>query len=152
VDIGIVGRNEQRLYRAALAIMKGRADAEDIVQDVFVKYMEKQPQFESYTHEAAWLMRVTINCCRSRLRSSWWKMRVPLLDIYPARDEGQRDVVSAVLSLPVKYRMVIHLFYYEGYTTREISEITVQKESTVRQQLTRARRMLGEELGGELAQ
>jgi RNA polymerase sigma-70 factor (ECF subfamily) len=137
-----VKRNEDKLYRTALAVIRDIAAAEDIVQDVFIKLFEKRPVFESPEHEIAWLIRVTVNMCKSHLRSHWWKKTVPLLDIYPAPAGEQENLVQAVLSLPSKYRTVIHLFYYEGYSTREIASITKQKESTVREQLTRARRML----------
>jgi len=145
----IIKRSENKMFRTALAIMGGKADAEDIVQDVFVKLFEKQPSFESPEHETAWLIRVTVNLCKSRLRSHWWKKSVPLLDDYPAQNDEQQDIIHTVLSLPSKYRIVIHLFYYEGYSTKEIAEITKQKESTVREQLTRARRMLKIFLEGE---
>lgn len=138
-----VRKHENRLYRTAIAIMGNKADAEDIVQDTFMKVLEKQPHFESCKHENAWLTRVTVNLCRSRLRSTWWKKTQPLLDSYPARSDREQQLLETVLSLPAKYRIVLHLFYYEGYSTKEISEITDQKESTVRSQLTRARRKLG---------
>jgi len=137
-----VKRNEDKMFRTAIAIMGGKAEAEDIVQDVFVKLFEKQPRFESLEHETAWLIRVTVNLCKSRLRSHWWKKTVPLLETYPAQTGEQQILMETVLSLLPKYRTVIHLFYYVGYSTREIAEITEQKESTVREQLTRARRML----------
>jgi len=145
----IIKRNESRLFRTAIAILGRRADAEDIVQDTFVKLFEKQPSFESAAHETAWLMRVTVNKCKSRLRLFWWKKSEPLLETHPTRDDNQRRVIESVMSLPSKYRTVIHLFYYEGYSTREIAEMTKQKESTIRQQLTRARRILKEFLEGE---
>jgi len=138
----VVKQHENKLFRTALAILGGVADAEDVVQDVFVRLFEKPPRFESDAHETAWLIRVTVNLCKSRLRSHWWKKTEPLLDTHPAQNDEQGDLINAVLALPMKYRAVIHLFYYEGYSTREIAEITEQKESTVRQRLTRARRML----------
>jgi len=144
-----VKRNEDKLFRTAVAIMGSKADAEDVVQDVFIKLLEKQPEFESPEHETAWLIRVTVNLCKSRLRTHWWKKTVPLLDIYPAQTDEQQSIMETVLSLPSKYRAVIHLFYYEGYSTKEIAEITGQKESTVREQLTRARRMLKKFMEGE---
>ena len=137
-----VKRNGNRLLRTAAAVIGGIAEAEDIVQDAFVKLLEKQPLFESDEHETAWLIRVTVNLCKSRLRSHWWKTTVPLTETIPARDEGQQEIVDTVMSLPAKYRTVIHLFYYEGYPTKQIADITKQKDSTVREQLTRARRML----------
>ncbi len=135
-------KHENRLYRTAVAILANQADAEDVVQEVFVKVMEKRPSFESAQHEAAWLIRVTVNLCKSRLRSSWWRKTVPLLKSYPAQTSEQHYLMETILSLPAKYRIVIHLFYYEGYATQEIAEITGQKESTVRSQLTRARQKL----------
>ena len=145
----IVKRNEDKLFRTALAITGGRTDAEDIVQDVFVKLFEKQPHFESSEHETAWLIRVTVNLCKNTLRSHRWKKTVPLLESYPAQTNEQQEILQTVLSLPSKYRIVIHLFYYEGYSTKEIAEITEQKESTVRERLTRARRILKNYLEGE---
>jgi len=147
----IIKKHENKLYRTALAIIGCKADAEDIVQDVFIKLFEKQQNFESTAHEAAWLIRVTVNLCKNRLRSHWWKRTVPLLDTYPAQNNEQQDIMQTILTLPSKYRGIIHLFYYEGYSTKEIAEITEQKESTVRQQLTRARRMLKDFLEGEYA-
>jgi len=138
----IVKRQEDKLFRAAIVIMRNKADAEDILQDVFVKLVEKSPQFESLEHETAWLIKVTVNLCKSRLRSHWWKKTVPLFDAYPAQTDEQQDITQAILALPSKYRIVINLFYYQGYSTREIAEIVERKESTVRKDLTRARRML----------
>lgn len=133
---------ENRLYRTAIVIMRNRVDAEDIVNDVFIKIIEKKPIFQSPEHELAWLIRVTVNLCKSRLRSSWWKKTVPLLDSYPANSKGEQYLMDVIDALPSKYRIVIHLFYYEGYSTKEIAEITQQKESTVRCLLTRARQKL----------
>jgi len=121
-------------------------DAEDVVQEVFLRAYEKAPEFESEEHETAWLIRVTVNLCNSRLRSPWKKHREPLLDSYPAAEPEQRELLEHVLSLPPKYRAVIHLFYYEGYPVKDIAELTGQKESTVRSLLTRARQKLKSDL------
>lgn len=85
------------------------------------------PVFESPEHEIAWLIRVTVNLCKSRLRSNWWKKTVPLLESYPAKSAEQGYLMETILSLPAKYRIVIHLFYYDGYLTKEITEIIEQK-------------------------
>jgi RNA polymerase sigma-70 factor (ECF subfamily) len=146
-----VKQHENQLFRAAIAIVGSKAEAEDIVQNVFVKLWEKQPNFESLAHQTAWLIKVTVNLGKSRLRSSWWKKTVPLLTSYPAQDDNQQEVIEAIFALTAKYRIVIHLFYYEGYSTAEIAAITKQKESTVRQQLTRARRLLKDFLEGDQA-
>jgi len=142
----IIARNIDRLLRFAAALTGNKADAEDMVQDAFVKLVEKNPIFESEEHETAWLMTVTKNLCKSHLRSFRRKNRVELLDDYPAKDPEQRELIELVMKLPVKYKTVVHLYYYEGYSAKEISAITKQKESTVREQLTRARRMLKQDL------
>ena len=144
-----VKRCGDKLLRTAIAIMGCNAEAEDIVQDVFVKLVEKSPHFESAEHETAWLIRVTVNLCKSHLRLHWRQNTIPLLDTHPAKDNEQHEIIETIFALPSKYRTVIHLFYYEGYSTKEIAEITEQKESTVRQHLTRARRMLKDFLEGE---
>ena len=145
-----VKRHENRIYRIAIAIMGSKADAEDVMQDVFLRAVEnKSPQFESVEHETAWLTRVTVNHCRNRLRSNWWKKTEPLLDIYPAQDIEQQNLLETVNALPSKYRIAIVLFYYEGYSTNEIAKITGRKESTVRSHLLRARHMLKDFLEGE---
>ena len=135
----LVTDNENRLYRAALAILGDPAEAEDAVQDTFLKYLEKQPQLESSDHERAWLMRVTVNGCKSRLRSPWRKRRVPLTDALPTAGPEERQEVEELMALPVKDRLVIHLFYYEGYATAEIARITGEAEGTIRSRLSRAR-------------
>ena len=145
---GTVKQHKDKLFRVAVAMMGQPADAEDILQDVFLKLLEKQPSFESADHEIAWLIRVTVNLCKNRLRSSWRTTTVPLLDVYPAENNEQQHLIELVFALPPKYRAAIHLFYYEGYSTREIAQITSQAEAAVRQQLTRARRMLKNHLEG----
>jgi len=129
--------------------MGNQAEAEDVMQDVFLKVIEKTPPFQSFDHETAWLTRVTVNHCRSRLRSYWRRKTEPLLDNYPAQDHDQKSLMETVIALPSKYRIAICLFYYEGYSTKEMAEITKQKESTVRSHLARARHMLKDFLEGE---
>ena len=144
----IVKQHKDKLFRIAVAMMGQSADAEDVIQDVFFKLFEKQPFFESAAHETAWLIRVTVNLCKNRLRSSWRTTTVPLFDIYPAENDAQQDIMETIFALPPKYRAVIHLFYYEGYSTKEIAQMIKQTEVAVRQQLTRARRMLKDHLEG----
>ena len=145
----IVNRNGNKLFRAVVAITGNKAESEDIVQEVFVKLIEKGPRFESAEHESAWLIKVAVNLCKNRIRSHWWKKTESLLDTYPAQSSEESDIIQTVMTLPMKYRTVIYLFYYEGYSAKEIADITNRRESTVRQQLTRARRMLKEFLEGE---
>lgn len=137
-----VTKHENKLYRTALAIMGNTSDAEDVVQEAFLRAYEKAPEFESDEHEKAWLIRVTVNLCNSRLRLPWRKRTEPLLESYPAQEPEQQELMLHVMVLPAKYRAVIHLFYYEGYSVKEIASLTGQKEGTVRSLLTRARQKL----------
>ena len=138
----LVSTHENRIYRTALATLGNVPDAEDVVQEAFLRAYEKAPEFQSAEHEKAWLIRVTVNLCINRLRSPWRKRTVPLLETIPAEEPREQELLAQVFALPPKYRTVIHLFYYEGYSVRDIAELTKQRESTVRSQLTRARQEL----------
>ena len=144
----VIEKYSPMVYRLAYSLVKSRADADDIHQEVFLKYMKYRPRFESEEHEKAWFIRVTTNQCRN-----WWKMawrkRVVSLSEYKEDDVTQdfsakknEDIIETVKLLPQKYRVVIHLFYYEELSIEEISNILGRKASTVRTQLTRARKQL----------
>jgi len=135
----LVSDNENRLYRAALAILGDPGEAEDAVQDTFMKYLEKRPQLNGPEHQRAWLMRVAVNGCKTRLRAPWRKRHVPLTDALPAAGPEERQEVEELMALPPKDRLVIHLFYYEGYATGEIARMTGEAEGTIRSRLSRAR-------------
>jgi RNA polymerase sigma factor (sigma-70 family) len=139
------------VLRICMVYMKSKTDAEDIYQDVFLKLFKKLPKFESDAHERAWIVRVTINSCKDQLKSSWFRKRADLTDLMVYQNEEEREIVSLVLQLPLKYRRVIHLHYYEDYSTAEIAAILKIREGTVRTQLHRARLMLKDKLSrGEL--
>ena len=141
---------ENTLYRTALAILADVQEAEDAVQETFLRYMEKAPVFESAEHERAWLIRVAVNGCKSRLRSPWRRRSAPLTEAHPAADEEEAGVLELVLTLPPKDRAAVHLFYYEGYATAEIAAMAGEAEGTVRSRLSRARQKLKKLLEGEL--
>jgi RNA polymerase sigma-70 factor (ECF subfamily) len=141
----LVTDNENRLYRAALAILGDVQEAEDAVQDTFLTFLEKAPaQLE---HENAWLMRVLVNGCKSRLRLRWRQVG-QLPDTLPVPGPEEREELEELFSLPPEDRTVIHLFYYEGYSTEEIAKITGQRPGTVRSRLSRARSRLRKLLQG----
>ena len=146
----LIKTHENTLYRAALAILGDAHEAEDAVQDAFLRCLEKGPEFESPAHEKAWLLRVTVNGCKSRLRSPWRRRTAPLLDTYPAAGPEEQSLMEAIGALPARDRAVLHLYYYEGYQTAEIAEMTGWREGTVRSRLTRARAKLGDLLKGEM--
>lgn len=147
---GAVERCGAAVYRLAYAMARSRCDADDIFQKVFLRCHRSAPSFASPEHERAWLLHVTANCARSLLASPWRRRTVPLEDVYPYTDPAASAVDDALAQLPGKYRAVIHLFYYEGYQTEEIARILGRSPSTVRAQLTRARRKLRELLKEEL--
>ena len=143
----LVKENEDRLYRAALAILGDAQEAEDAVQDTFLKFLEKAPA--ELDSPPAWLMRVLVNGCRDRLRAAWRRRSVPLWESLPAPEPEERQELEEIFSLPPADRAVIHLFYYEGLSTGEIARLTGQAEGTVRSRLSRARSRLRRLLEGE---
>lgn len=138
----LVTQYKNTLFRAALAILGNVQEAEDTVQDTFLRYLEKRPELRGGQHEKAWLLRVTANSCKSVLRSRKRHPAVELLDVYPAPDRDSRELMEAVLDLPANQRAAVHLFYYEGYSTGEIASILGQRPGTVRSHLSRAREAL----------
>lgn len=147
----LIDQYENTLFRTALAILGDRTGAEDAVQDTFLRYLEKRPQFADENHEKAWLLRVTANNCKSRLRTAALHPLTGLLEDYPAETPEESGVLEAVLALPPRERAAVHLFYYEGYATEEIARITGQRPGTVRSHLSRARAKLREILKGEFS-
>ncbi len=145
----LVTRYETTLFRAALAILGDAPEAEDAVQDAFLRYLEKRPELRDRDHEKAWLLKVTANGCKSRLRARKRHPAEELLDIYPAKDPESRELVEAILALPANQRAAVHLHYYEGYTTEEIARILGQRPGTVRSHLFRAREALRRYLSEE---
>ncbi len=131
------------ILRLSYTYLKNIADAEDAVQDVFLKIIEKMPDFNDETHEKAWVIRTTINICKNKLKLFWNKNVDFLNDTKELTtfDKYNEDstVLNAVMMLPQKYRTVIHLYYYEEYSTPEIARLLNKNEVTVRSHLYRAR-------------
>lgn len=134
------------IFKVALTHTQNRATAEDIVQSTFMKFMECEIDFESEEHIKAWLLKVSINESKMFHRLFWNRMRIPLEDVYSFELEEQHDVFYEVMKLPSKFRLVIHLYYYEGYSIKDISGILYQKENTIASWLHRARKRLKEDL------
>ena len=147
----IYDKYHESVYRLAFAYCKNRADAEDITSDVFLKRFAYRKPFTDESHETAWMMRVTVNLAKDLLRSFRYRFTVPLEEatlIFESPEES--EVYRAVMALPAKYRSVIHLYYYEGYSVAEIAKIVGRSETAVQTQLYRARKLLKESLGEEL--
>ena len=130
------------IYRLAYARTGSRADAEDIMQEVFVRLLRAGPDFADRAHARAWLLRVAANCANDWFRAPWRRREGPLTDALPAPEHEDGGVVEAVLALPAKYRTAVHLYYYEELSVAEIAKITGKSESAVKSRLFRARAML----------
>lgn len=144
-----VEKYSNMVYRLAYFYTNSKFDADDIYQDVFLKYLQANKKFENEEHKKAWLIRVTINTCKKLWLSSWKRKVSPLdeeIKFEMAEDIG---LYNAIKKLPKKYKVVIHLFYFEQYPIKEISKILKQKESTIRTWLTRARKILKNQIKEE---
>ena len=147
-----IGRYADTVRRICMIHLKNHADTEDIFQNVFLKYVLSTAVFESEEHEKAWFIRVTINACRDLLKSFFRSRTVSmeeLLDQPAELTQEDHTVLEAVLALPPKYRDVVYLHYYEGYTAPQIGQILKKNVNTIYTLLTRARQALKETLGGD---
>ena len=147
-----IQRYGDTVRRLCLLHLKNEADTEDIFQNVFLKYVLSSAMFESEEHERAWFIRVTLNACKDLLKSFFRSRTVPLDQLLERPADltaDHREVLEAVLALPAKYRDVVYLHYYEGYTAPEIGGILGKNANTIYTWLTRARQMLKETLGGD---
>ncbi len=163
----VINRNSDCVYRLAFSMVKTIQDAEDIRQEVMLRYIRTNPAFENREHEKAWFIRVTTNLCKNLWKTAWRQKTVSMDAIEECSgDAGNREirsrqtgnvgilhgqetltdeeerVIETVKRLPIKYRVVIHLFYYEEMSTEEIAEALRLQPSNVRARLTRARKML----------
>ena len=148
IDInGAFSRYSDMVYRLAFARVKNRYDADDILQEVFLRLLKSKTVPVSEEHLKAIIIRITINCSKSLLTSVRFKRNVELKEDIPTSDTDF-ETLDAVLRLPKKYRTVVHLHYYCGYKTDEIASLLYIKPSTVKSQLFRARQMLEKSLKG----
>ncbi len=150
----LIDKLSPTVYRLALSYTKNRHDAEDVMQEVFLRYVKKQRRFDGFEHQKAWFLRVTINCCKTLFSRSQRVQVIPLHDLPELCDGTELPdidgaVTRAVLSLPAPQRLCIHLFYYEDQPVKEIVKITGLKESTVKSHLRRGRAALEQTLKGE---
>ena len=137
------------IYRLAMVYLGRHADAEDAVQEVFVRLLRKAPAFAGQEHQKRWLLRVTANVCRDQLRGAWRKRTVALEQDYPVDGPETFSVADAIVRLPEKYKLPIYLHYYEGYSVAETASILKLGESAVKMRLKRGRECLKLEWEGE---
>ena len=148
----LIERYQNSLYAAAFNTCQNQMDAEDVVQETFVQYYTSRKEFESEQHIRAWLLRVVINKARNINRTFSKKNKCSLEDYIETLtfpNSQSRDLFEEVMKLPDKYRIVIHLFYYEDYSVREIADILKLSESNVKVRLSRGRALLRDSLKEE---
>lgn len=140
----IAQRYMDTVFRLAFSYMKSQADADDITQNVLLKLYRYEGDFQSESHMKHWLLRVTINECKSAFRSLWRRHEniEDYVNSLAMPTQEHSDLLEAVMALPRKYRVAIYLFYYEGYTTAEIAGLEGIPEATVRTHLARGRERL----------
>ncbi len=150
--IGVYERHVDMVYRICFSYLKNAVDTEDMVQNTFIKIIEKSITFESPEHEKAWLIVTASNLCKNHLKH-WWQKRGNIEDHLmesSGKDRPSDELLDTVMKLPEKYKLVLYLYYYEGYDSNEIAKMLDKPQSTVRNDLHRARKRLREELGEDL--
>lgn len=141
----LVEAYQNRLFAVAFNVCKNAHDAEDVVQDTFIQYLSQNQNFESEEHIRAWLLRVAINKAKNKV-TAFFRRNVFPLEAYiqtlqfPTEESG--ELFEAVMKLPEKYRIVIHLFYYEDYSVKEIADILKLTPDNVKTRLSRGRKQL----------
>ena len=146
----IYERQYSRVYRIAMLYLKNSSDAEDVVQSIFLKYMEKQISFQDLDHERAWFITAVRNQCKDVLKN-FWRRKVDFGELPEKVTEEavESDLISFILKLSAKYREVLYLYYYEEYSVREMSGILGRNESTIQTQLATARGKLKKLIEGK---
>lgn len=145
----LAGRYRDNLFAAAFNICKNAADADDIVQETFLQYYVAKKEFESEEHIRAWLLRVAINKAKNVNHSFWRQNKVPLeeyMETLAFESSQEETLFETVMKLPEKYRIIIHLFYYEDYSVLEIAKLMKLTQSNVKVRLSRGRKLLKEAL------
>lgn len=138
----VIEKYKDCVYKTAYTYCKNSHDAEDIFQEVFLKYLKSRPVFNDAVHEKAWFIRVTVNCSKNLLKSSWFTKTSSLDENILCEDKEEKILIDSVMRLPKKYRIVVYLYYYEEYSIEEISKLLKRKVSTIQTQLKRARERL----------
>ena len=148
----LIREYKNHLFAVAFSVCKSASDADDVVQDTFMKYHFSKKQFSSREHIRAWLLRVAIYKAKDVNRSFWKQKSTSIedyVDTLEFQDHEDKDLLTDVLALPEKYRIVIHLYYYEDYSVAEIAELLNLSESNVKIRLSRGRSMLKAKLEEE---
>lgn len=145
----IIDTYSDTIYKICFVYLKNKFDAEDALQELFIKIYEKAPIFLNEEHEKAWIIRVTINHCKNILRYNYIRKCLAIDENIVAIDNPTNETLQHILKLSLHYRNVLYLYYYEGYSTKEIASILRKKEATIRTWLKRARENLKQIMGDD---
>jgi len=149
----IIQRYTPVVYGIAMTKLQNRFDADDVFQDVFLIYHRKKKKFNEEEHRKAWLIRTTLNCCK-KVHASLWRKRmipsekVPDSESFQFQLPEENDVYLAMEQLPEKYRLILHLYYFESYSADEISALLRIRPTTIYTQLSRGRKLMEAQLKG----
>ncbi len=143
----IMDKYSDTVLRVCLVFLRNKTDAEDVFQDVFMKLCEQELPFNNEEHIKAWLITAARNECKNKLKSFWRRNVICIDEItLPIANTQDKEVVKAVLNLPLRYRDIIYLFYFEGYKINELSKAFKIKEPTIKTRLKRGRDLLKQTL------
>ena len=146
----IYRRQEKTVFRVCYNYMQNVPDTEDAVQETFLRMIAAGPSFQSEEHEKAWLIRTVVNVCKNELRH-WFRKHEELGEHNNGicQPDTKGEVLEAVFHLPEKERLVLYLYYYEGYSSVEIGKILHRTESAIRMRLKKGKKMLKDQLKEE---
>lgn len=135
----IIRKYSSTVYRIAYSMTSDKADSDDIYQNVFLRYIRKKPRFNDENHEKAWFIKVTLNCTKSFLTQAWNKRTEALSEDMQYQEDEKADLDFAIKQLPPNCRTILYLYYYEGYSTKEIADMMEMNDNAVRTSLSRSR-------------
>jgi len=149
-DEEAVNHFSDTVYRVAFNMLKNDADTQDVFQEVFLRFIKHSGKYESLEHAKAWIIRVTINCSHDFLRKQRHHLELNAALEISSKDATDRGMTHYIQGLDEKYRIVIHLFYYEQYKISEIADILKKNENTIKTWLARAKKILKEKWEDDL--
>ena len=149
--INIYNRQADTVFYICYSFMKNKPEAEDMMQETFLRLISSGKTFENERHEKAWLIVTASNLCKNALKRHWRKEESIDDNVALASQvvESDNSVLEAILSLPTEYKTVVYMYYYEGYSTADIAGYLRCPHATVRSRLSRARKTLKTKLGGD---
>ncbi|MGN1182963.1 MAG: RNA polymerase sigma factor [Faecalibacillus sp.] len=142
----VIERNKDFVYRLAFCQMHNKSDSDDIFQDVMLRFIKRKPHFHSLEHEKAWFIKVTMNCCKTYFHSFWLSKTIEYNDNIDYMEINELYIEDILKQIPKKYNVILYLYYYEGYSIKEIASLLKIKEGNAKVLLHRARNALKEKM------